>query len=80
MIIRSTGQCYRIYAIQRTKGTLPGKPVSVKVAKPGNTGLAATSPVSFHHIKQQNFPNLFIYLINCSAFVRIWVLDRAISS
>ncbi|PSS53464.1 hypothetical protein C6560_03380 [Enterobacter sp. FS01] len=71
MVIRSTGQCYRINAIQRTKGTLPGKPVSVKAAKPGNTGLAAANPVSFPDSGYQNFPNFFIYLINCSALGRI---------
>lgn len=63
----------------RTKGTLPGIIANVKAASPGKSG-AAEVQRPYPVLGQQNPLNYFIYLINCSAFVRICALDRAVIS
>lgn len=65
----------------RTKGTLPGIIANVKAASPQeNRALQRSSALFYPVLGQQNPLNYFIYLINCSAFVRICALDRAVRS
>lgn len=64
----------------RTKGTLPGIIANVKAASPGKSGAAEVQRPFYPVLGQQNPLNYFIYLINCSAFVRICALDRAVIS
>lgn len=65
----------------RTKGTLPGIIANVKAASPQeNRALQRSSALFYPVLGQQNPLNYFIYLINCSAFVRICALDRAVIS
>ncbi len=65
----------------RTKGTLPGIIANVKAASPQeNRALQRCSALFYPELGQQNPLNYFIYLINCSAFVRICALDRAVIS
>ncbi len=64
----------------RTKGTLPGIIANVKAASPGKIGRCRGAAPFYPVLGQQNPLNYFIYLINCSAFVRICALDRAVIS
>ncbi len=75
MIIKSTGQCYRLYALLRTRGTLTARKADVKMTQPQHDGGCRESPPIMLIITTTDFPNYFIYLINCSAFDTICELD-----
>lgn len=64
----------------RTKGTLPGIIANVKAASPQENRALQRCSALYPVLGQQNPLNYFIYLINCSAFVRICALDRAVIS